>query len=261
MRLSLEPQVTTFPAVANNGFETGPTDVSDPDVFLRQGIAAARGGDRENARLLLTQTADGDPTSEEARMWLASISDYPEETLALLGRVLEINPLNERAAEWQMRTKSVLANTFVQQAVEATQQGMPTVADELLDRALALNSDCEMAWFWKASLVTGDVERLEYLARVLQINPANGEAEAAIEKIHAARQQATFAGAKSAAVGGDREKAFDLVDEFLRAVPDNAEAWILRSHLATDLQDKLESLGRALDIEPESAAARASFDF
>ena len=114
MRLEIEMPQTASPLAGTANlddafFSTAP----DLESLVKKGIAAAQSGDREQARKLLSQATAIDPASEDAWLWLASISEYPEELLAFLNRVLEINPENERACEWRVATKSVLAKTFV----------------------------------------------------------------------------------------------------------------------------------------------------
>ena len=99
MRLEFEPNVTAIPLVENELFDDEPTPGShDFQLILKRGIAAAQSGERESARSLLARSTEMEPQSETAWMWLASVSEYPEELLAFLHNVLQINPYNERAA-------------------------------------------------------------------------------------------------------------------------------------------------------------------
>ena len=342
MRLEFE-QNAAFPLVENEAFETaGFSPSPDLDALLKSGIKAAQSGDREHARKQLSQATALDPMSEDAWMWLASISDYPEELLAFLNRVLDINPDNARAVEWRTATKSLLAKTFVQRAIAAHGEGSADLARQCLDHALANDGEYETAWFWKATLAPSDDERLDFLARVLNINPENEEAlnavaaikharsRAAFEKakraadggdsqvandildlllqdasdpvcenswllkatvaesdedklefldkvleanpenqdaanaiaaIKKSRSQAAFAEAKEAAVAGNRKKAIEVVNKFLNDVPDSVDAWLLKSHLSLSLEEKTESLEKALELDPKNAAAKSGLEF
>ncbi len=65
---------------------------------LRQrGIAAAKAGQKDEARQLLQQSIRLDPTSEAAWLWLASVVNTPAERRFCLEKLLEINPQNETA--------------------------------------------------------------------------------------------------------------------------------------------------------------------
>jgi hypothetical protein len=95
MRLEFEPNVAAFPLIENEVFED--VRVSpDPERLLKKGISAAQAGDRKLARELLIEVTEIDSRSADALMWLASISEYPEELLAFLDRVLEIEPQQRR---------------------------------------------------------------------------------------------------------------------------------------------------------------------
>ncbi len=343
MRLEFDTRSTDFPLVENEVAENAFTASSwDFESLLKKGVAAAQSGDRDLARKLLSQTTALNPASEDAWMWLASISEYPEELLAFLNRVLEINPANEKAAEWRSATNSLLAKTFVQRALAARNDGSPSLASQCLDQALAHDENCEPAWFWKAALATSDDQKLEFYARVLSLNPENNDAAAAVEKInfsrtvarleeasafvaagetekaeelleplfnhgtaeirenawtimadaadsdekkveflnkvldvnpanqHAqdaiaaivrSRSQAAFDEARSAAAAGDGQKALKILDNLVKDVPDSVDAWLLKSHLSVSLDEKVEALEKALVIDPENAAARSGLAF
>lgn len=260
MRLELESSITGpahKPVEVDNHFP----DSFNAQELLRCGIDAARSGDRESARRLLFQASGIDPRCEDVWMWLASISEYPEELLVFLNNALDINPENRRAKEWRIATRSLLAKTFVQRAIAVHQDGGAAQADQCIEQALKYDPECEMAWFWKASFASTDDQKTECLLKVLEIDPDNQDAKNALDNITRARSNASFREAKNAAVAGRRKKAFELVDEFLMSEPNNAEAWILRSHLSLSLDQKIESLTRALEIDPDNAAARSSYDF
>lgn len=260
MRLEFEPNITAFPLVENEVFE----DVglsSDLETVLKNGITAAQNGERETARAMLTQVSAIDPLCEDAWMWLASISDYPEELLAFLDRVLDINPANARAAEWRSATTSLLAKTFVQRGIAARQQGDDRLAAQCIAQALAHDYECEIAWFWKASIAEADDEKTACLNEVIRLNPENEDARNALEAMKASKSKAAFDEAKAAAVAGKRKKAVDILDEFLQRAPSNVEAWILRSHLSSSVEEKIESLEKALAIDSENTAARSAHDF
>jgi len=66
---------------------------------LREGIEAARRGDRVNARRLLQQVLIIERDNEVALMWMASVVDSLSERRAFLERALRLNPSNTRARE------------------------------------------------------------------------------------------------------------------------------------------------------------------
>lgn len=68
--------------------------------LVRQGIAAAKRGDRAQARSLLLEATELDSEYELAWLWLASVAQNREETAYYLERALAINPDDERALSW-----------------------------------------------------------------------------------------------------------------------------------------------------------------
>ena len=262
MRLDFEPKVTAFPLVENRVFEDdGFAEFGNFDSLLKKGIAAAQSGDRDHARQLLSQATAIDPRSEDAWMWLASISEYPEELLAFLNRVLEINPENERASEWLSATNSLLAKTFVQRAIAAHEENALDRAAQSLDQALSHDNECELAWLWKAKLAQSDDQKLELLSHILIINPENPDALAAIAEVKRSRSQSAFNEAKAAAAAGDRKRAVEILDDFVKEVPDSVQALLLKSHLSSGLESKIEALESALAIDPENEAAKSGLAF
>ena len=68
-------------------------------VLLREGIDAARTGDKARTRDLLRQATELDPSNELAWLWRANSTDHPGEAVDCLRRVLQVNPANEKARE------------------------------------------------------------------------------------------------------------------------------------------------------------------
>lgn len=65
--------------------------------LLAEGMTAAKNGDNEAARDLLTQVIGLNPRSELAWLWMSSVFQTPEQRHDCLLRVLQINPSNEAA--------------------------------------------------------------------------------------------------------------------------------------------------------------------
>jgi len=66
---------------------------------LREGIDAAKRGDRLTARRMLQQVLAYDRNNELALMWMASVVDTLDERRSFLQRALQLNPDNARARE------------------------------------------------------------------------------------------------------------------------------------------------------------------
>lgn len=261
MRLELESESNSPVAVLDGNSEIDPAPSIEPARLVRNGIAAAQQGDRERARELLTQAVDAEPNNEEAWMWLASISDYPEELLAFLNKVLSINPYNTRAVEWHAATCSLLAKTFIQRGIAAHNEGATDLANSCFDQALGHDENSAVAWFWKATVSPSDEEKIAYLERALELDPASNAAKEALDLLRPPTPEATLEDAKWAAVAGKRKKALEILDDILANGHSTAEAWVLRSHLSIGLSDKVEALEKALALEPDNQHARAGYDF
>ncbi len=262
MRLEIELNATALPLTENKATEqSGAASSPVFALLLKHGIAAAQEGDRDRAREFLTQAAEVNPQSEDAWMWLASISDYPEELLAFLDRVLTINPDNEKATVWRLATRSLLAKTLAQRGVLAQKENDVELAGQCSEQALDLDEKCESAWMLKATLAENEDQKLEFLEKVLEINTENVEARSAIETVKNTSSLATFAKAKAAAAAGDHTKALEILEEFLKSSPQSVEGWTLKSHLYVSLAEKVEALENALEIDPDNAAARSGLAF
>lgn len=66
-------------------------------MLLKEGIAAAKGGNRSLAYNLFQRATNISPDKELGWLWLAGVSESPQEAVEHLKRVLEINPNNEHA--------------------------------------------------------------------------------------------------------------------------------------------------------------------
>jgi Tol biopolymer transport system component len=66
---------------------------------LREGIVAARRGDRATARRLLLEVTDQDPNNKQAWLWLATSANTLSERRTYLQRVLAIDPENRTAQQ------------------------------------------------------------------------------------------------------------------------------------------------------------------
>jgi len=188
MRIDFESTPAALPVFSTDTFDDFES-FNDAERLLKRGVAAAQSGDRDASRKILTHVVALDPACEDAWMWLASISDYPEELLAFLNRVLSINPGNERAVEWHAATMSLMAKMFVKRAVAAQHEDDTDLASHSIEQALAYDENCEDAWAWKASLADDEDEQIDLLHRVLMINPNNEDASEAIRQIEFRREE------------------------------------------------------------------------
>ena len=248
MRLELEPGQKTAAFGEADGSFNG-TGLRGPDNgHLKDGIAAARSGNRQLARMLLKNAVESDPASETGWLWLASISEYPEELMVYLDRVLAINPENARALEWRGATNALLAKTFVQRGIDACKNEQDDLALQFFSDALKHDPKNQLAAYWVETLNDAKLHGTEEIDDAVEINvESNPVAEMLSE-------------AKSAAISGDRLRADRLIDEIFERSPDVVEAWLLRADITENNDDKLAAYQEALRIEPHNDAARIGYD-
>ncbi|MGQ0540424.1 MAG: response regulator [Blastocatellia bacterium] len=261
MRLEVEQNPSTMPIVENHSASQDSADrTAEANEYLQFGIRSAQAGNRNEARVSLFKATEIDNRNEAAWLWLASISEYPEELLVFLNNVLAINPENARAIEWKSATNSLLAKTFVQRGVDAIEENRKDFAAECFDRALEHDQNNETAWLWMASLSESNEGKLGYLEKVLNINPDNKEALTAFAKAKSEITDGHLSAAKAAAFEGRKSDADELLKAVLDESPDCEDAWILKSYFAEGFEEKIASFERVLQINPENLAARASLD-
>ena len=259
MRLDAETASSTYVEniVANAAVNERSIEANNA---LREGIRAAQAGDRAKARTALLRASELDPQSESAWLWLASISEYPEELVVFLNNVLDINPNNARAIEWMAATKGLLAKTFVQRGIDAMDGGQKELATQYFDQALEHDQKNTTAWLWLANLADSNVGKLSYLEKVLECEPDNAAAKAAYDQAKHEINQALLAEARAAAVAGRKSESHELLDAFIAENPESEDGWILRSHLADGFADKIAAFEKVLSINPDNLVARSGLD-
>lgn len=225
--------------------------------MLRMGVKLAQEGNRVDARHLLLRVTEAEAENETAWLWLASISEYPEELLIFLQNVLKINPENERAIEWSKATQSLLAKTFVQRGIDASHDGQMDFSKQCFLQAIYYDNENEMAWLWLASITEDVEEKILHLQKVLSFNPENETALSSIKALKKESPQSLLKKANSAAISGDRETAAIMLEEVMQDAPELEEAWILKAYLANDFYEKLGCYEKVLELNPQNEAAQA----
>jgi twitching motility two-component system response regulator PilG len=79
---------------------------------LEAGVAAANAGHRAEARGWLKLVCAGDPKNESAWLWLAGVTDDPQEAIGHLTQALRLNPANEKARAGIARFRARLAERW-----------------------------------------------------------------------------------------------------------------------------------------------------
>jgi CheY-like chemotaxis protein len=139
--------------------------------LLREGVALANAGRKDQARERIRAALKLTPDSELGWLWLAGVSDSPHESLRAIETVLRINPKNPRAL-------AGLNPTRLRAGIAAAQAGDTDSALELLRECVRQDPKNELAWFW-LGCTTGDAQEAHAaLAKVVEINPTNDAARA-----------------------------------------------------------------------------------
>lgn len=251
-----------MPSLTENAAADSVTENTSSQVkaILHNGIKAAQAGSRSEARHLLLRVTELEPQNENAWLWLASISEYPEELLIFLNNVLEVNPSNQRALEWMKATKSLLAKTFVQRGIDATKENQKTFAKQCFFQAAAHDDQNEMAWLWLASVSDLAEEKKSYLDKVLHINPENEAAQTAMQSVNVELAHGLVKKATALAAAGKAEEAGALLEEIFQKAPNLEDAWLLKSHLTASFDEKIKCFEKVLEINPKNETALAGLD-
>jgi len=80
-------------------FSEGGGIVPNREQLLNLAITTAKSGNKEAARVMLTQVLSQDSRNERALLWLASIARSRDERKQWLQRLLDINPSHEYARD------------------------------------------------------------------------------------------------------------------------------------------------------------------
>jgi twitching motility two-component system response regulator PilG len=142
--------------------------------FLKQAIAAARSGDKNQARRLLQQTLQLDPRNETAWLWSAGLAEQPRDALNCLERVLQLNPDNSKARQG-------LRQARLQAGINAVRSGEKNQARQWLRQSVEEEPSNEQAWLWLAGACEQPAEAIACLEKVLTLNPTNDRARAGLD--------------------------------------------------------------------------------
>jgi CheY-like chemotaxis protein len=261
MKLEFESNTTTFPSVETDFVNDTRAEKNSAAEILAAGIKAAQEGRRSEARNLLLRVTEMDSENENAWLWLASISEYPEELLVFLNSVLKINPENERALEWSKATKTLLSKTFVQRGIDASKDLSKSFAKQCFLQAIVHDNQNEMAWLWLASASDSDEEKSTHLQKVLSINPENLTAQASLKAIRKQMSETLLQKAFAAVKEGENDRALDALQEVFNKSTEIEDAWILKSFLVATCAEKLECFEKVLELNAGNNLAQANAAF
>jgi serine/threonine protein kinase/CheY-like chemotaxis protein len=142
--------------------------------LVREAQFASKSGDKARGAELLRRATRLDRTNEKAWVWLAKLSDVPQEKYEALNRVLELKPEHEKAL-------AALKVVSLNAGIAASRAGNRKRAQELLTHATKLDPGQELAWLWLAKVADKPSDALIALKRAQEINPHNERTRAGLE--------------------------------------------------------------------------------
>lgn len=148
-------------------------------TLLREGIAAAKAGDKPSARSLLTRVVELDAANALGWLWLASLAESGEQAIEYLRRVLAIEPQHEQALEF-------LRRVLLTQGIKVAKAGDKAEAQVYLLEASELDPGNEAVWLWLASTSGESAKTEAWLQKALAINPTNKRTVEWLERIRLA---------------------------------------------------------------------------
>jgi twitching motility two-component system response regulator PilG len=212
---------------------------------LRQAISAAKAGRKADAQRLLRAVTEGDPSNELAWLWLAGVASSPQDALAALQRVLEINPANAQALRG-------LSTTRLQIGIAEARAGRKRTARRYLLDLARHEPENELAWLWLGGVAETPQDAVNYLERVLQLNPENHHAREGLQTV---RLEAGIAEARA----GNHIEARCYLHAVTSAEPTHELAWHWLAEVADTPGEAMSFLERALEINPRNELALETF--
>lgn len=155
--------------------------MSSISSLLQEGVAAARAGQRERARALLTRVTETEPYNVTAWLWLSGVAETLAEAVTCLEHAAEVEPENVKVQQALSTARRRLSDTWVQEAIQAIHAGETETARDLLMQAVERDESNVAAWWQLSQVVEAPDERDICLENVLALDPDHAEARAALE--------------------------------------------------------------------------------
>jgi twitching motility two-component system response regulator PilG len=137
----------------------------------------------------------------------------------------------------------------LQDGIRLARAGKKDEARRHLHAVVAAEPAHEMAWLWLASVAEGPLQAVEYLQRVLTLNPNNGHARKGLLN---ARVQAGIAEAQAGRAASAREHLRAATNEDPRQ--EVALHWL--ATVAETPEEAMDCLRRVVEINPQNAGAQ-----
>lgn len=134
-------------------------------LLIKEGITAAKSGNKSLARHLLRRATELAPEIELGWLWLGGVTESPEEVVGHMQRVLEINPNNQRAQAGLKWARAEIARRAPAWVCPLCQSPAPMPTDRCpaCGAVLSLNDlgNVLANWGVDQNRLQGAIERLE----------------------------------------------------------------------------------------------------
>lgn len=158
--------------------------------LLQAGIAAARAGQRERARDLLTRVTGLDADNVSAWLWRSGVADNPLEQELCLEKVLALDPDNGPAQKGLAIVRKRIIEVLFSKAIAAAEIGEHEQARELLTQVVERDETNLDAWLWLSRMVDTQEDQEVCYENVLALEPDNDEIAEKLATLRQAREAA-----------------------------------------------------------------------
>lgn len=156
---------------------------ADIAALLREGMAAARAGERERARELLTGVVQRDDRNAIAWLWLSGVVDDLNNRESCLQTALQIDPQNEAAQRGLAQVRRQKLDELLRAGIAAAQRGQSDHARALLTRVVEQDERNVAAWLWLSGVVPRLEDRETALENALTLDPENEAARRGLAEV------------------------------------------------------------------------------
>jgi twitching motility two-component system response regulator PilG len=112
-------------------------------TLLREAAASHKAGNKDKARALLVEAATANPQNELVWLWQASLARTAAEAMTAIGRVLDLNPNNEKALGWKVKLEARFPTPVAPRIVESN--GAVAVAEPAEETAAEETAAADVA--------------------------------------------------------------------------------------------------------------------
>ncbi len=219
--------------------------------LLREGIAAARAGQREQARDLLLRAVVLDDTNVQAWLWLGMVADTLEDREVALGNALSLAPGSEAAQKGLVAVRRQKHEQWLREGIAAARAGQRTQARELLTRLVDEDEGNVMAWLWLSGVVDGEEDRELCLDNVLALDPGNEAAVRGLEKLRREREEQLLALIEPEPEADAAEQSLVLQEIELEPAPESPVIARAKTFVTAAAAILHEDFAARLEAEPE----------